>query len=91
MNFLQTPNERRFYRQPITGDTVQDASWTLTRLDTNSSIPTSLDSPQLAATYAQIRVIDLQDGIDYELSVVIQTVNGEFVEGCGYINCRECT
>lgn len=87
----QTPNEKLWYRQPIMGDTVQDATWTITRLDTGEDVPTSLDPPEIADSYAQVLVYGLEDGVDYELGVLITTAGGQVVEGCGLINCRNCS
>lgn len=90
MNFIQTPNESRLYQQSIVGDTISGVPvWSLLRLDTGVNVGVGVT--QVASTYTIVSISNLEDGVDYELRVLVTCLSGQIVEGAAFINCREAT
>lgn len=77
----QDPNEKVFYRQQITGDTVASAVWSITPAG-----PT-LDGQSEGADYSRIKVSALTINKKYTLTCHIVGASGqEFERSCG-ISC----
>ena len=71
--FEQDPNEAIDYVQPITGDTVASATWTITPAAT-------LGTPVNVSASSKVRVSGLTLGKEYALTVHITGASGQQFE-----------
>ena len=80
--YEQDPQEVRDYVQPLTGDTVSSASWTLSpsatlgaAVNTSASSKVRVSGLTLGKTYTLTAQITGASGQVYESSTVIKAVN----------------